>query len=240
MQFRHMIESIESVTDMSTLRIIICDNNSTQPEMIDLLNGLSTKYEVIRNKENLLFEGFNPGLSRVDTEYFMISDPDILLNTEMPRSWAISMVEAMKCYKAPKIGLALSIDFDISNPYLDQVRKAEQRCWEKEVRISNLDVPCFVAGVDTTLAVYRRDTYAYWSCDKMVFDGDHGIAPEGHIKQEDYNKKYPEPVIRIAGYYTARHTGWTAKEHYPTDFEWYTKNGNYMVSSSLYFNKFRG
>lgn len=230
-QLRDMVDSIEAYTDPRTYRLIICDNASTQPKMQEYLTFLDGRHTVIRNETNLLLEGFNPGLALVDTEYFIISDPDIMLRNTLTQDWIYKLIKIMDEVRAPKVGLALNIKFNIQNERTKRVQKCEGGYWIKKSKATE-DPPAFIAPVDTTMCVLKRDSYRFWN-DRLVFDKDHGITPEGYLTQDYYNfKKYRHPVIRVAGPFTAEHLGWDVHEKYKEDYEYYKNNCNLTIAST--------
>jgi len=236
-QLRDMIESIEKHTDLSMYRIIICDNGSKQ-NTLDYLKTLETKYIVNYNGENLLFEGLNIGLKSIDEPYFIISDPDILLNENISTDWPIKMAELLKeQYNCPKIGMALNIDFKEKSILTDKIKLIESPFWCDKVN-TLFSEPCYYAMTDTTMCMYRRDTYSYWrKNERLCFDREHGIVDYGYISQDFYNKKYTKKSIRIAGNFTAKHLGWYLDKKYLPDIDEYWQGCNQKIASSLFTMK---
>jgi len=232
-QFLDMVNSILCLTDPDTYRLIICDNASTSPKMVAYLNLLESEgHTIIRNERNLLFEGLNPGLALVDTDFFLISDPDIVLNPKTPFHWILRLKEALEAMPMSKIGLALDVNFDYENDFTKGILEIESRYWKETMDIPGINQPCYVAAVDTTMAMYRRDTFEFW--DKgMMFDKDHGITDANQIRQSEYNKRYYIPVARVAGDYTATHTGWDKSGKYAEDQAYYMKTCDAKVASTL-------
>lgn len=235
LQLRDMVCSIVERTDPDTYEIIICDNDSRQPEMKEYLKSQEEKHTIIYNPENNGFEGFNPGLKLVKTEFFILSDPDIVLNQKTPIDWILRLVETMKIFMTPKIGLALSIDLDVNIAFEKDVIEREQEYWGDtgSVEVANLGAPCFAAPVDTTLAMYRRDTYDFWINRELHFNHGDGIAPAKIIHQNQYNPKYYVPTLRVAGNYAATHTGWDTSDRYKNDFEYYKHHCDLDLASTV-------
>jgi len=232
-QFRDMVEAIAKLTDADTYRLIICDNASTSPKMIAYLAELEEAgHRIIRNKNNLLFEGLNPGLKEVDTDYFLISDPDIILNPSIPFHWILRFKETMDAVPMPKIGMALKVDFGYENDFTRKIQECEALYWRDTVTLPTINQPCFMGAIDTTMAMYRRDTYKFWH-GEMLFDKDHGINSGNQIKQDEYNSRYYMPIVRVAGDYTATHTGWDKTGKYMEDHAYYSRSCNQQVASTL-------
>jgi len=197
-----MITSIESYTDPETYKIIICDNNSQQKEMLELLDTLEKTYTVIRNDTNNTFEGLNPGLKIVKNfhdKYFIISDPDIILNSNIPSNWVTKMCELLDKTNYPKVGLSLNISFENINNWTNFIITTEKRYWKKECKVNFefLEADCYEALVDTTMAMYRHDTFTYWTNEVLQFDRDHGIVGGGWIHLGDFNPKYKDKLDNL-------------------------------------------
>lgn len=234
---RDMIESVEKYTEPDTYQIIICDNNTNQKEALDLLDELEEKHIVIRNSDNKTFEGLNPGLARVKEfhdKYFIISDPDLKLKPEMPKDWISKMVEILDKTNYPKVGLSLDIDFEEENGWTDHIKHVESHQWKDKVNFDFLDSDCYEGWVDTTMAMYRHDTYTYWQDGSLRFDRAHGIVDDGWIKFGGYNKKYIDKALRINGKFTCEHLGWWLDRKYLVDFpHYYIQSLAIRISSSF-------
>ena len=234
-QLKEMIDSIVERTDDNTYRIIVCDNGSTQPEMVEYLKSIETKHQVIYNGANNGFEGFNSGLNEVQEELFFLSDPDVVLSEIMPEHWILRFSEVMQTVMTPKLGVALDVErLDMKDEFQAMVKKRENEYWEHAgtIDIPAIDAPCYLAPVDTTLAMYRRDTYDFWTENNLSFKMGNGIAPCKQIHQNQYNKKYYVPTVRVAGRFTCRHTGWEMPTLYQSDYEYYKTNCDLDIAST--------
>lgn len=231
LQLSDMVDAIRERT-REPYKIAICDNASTQPEMLTLLKKLENSCTVIRNKDNLIFEGLNPGLRMIRDQFFVISDPDIIPNPEMPQDWPEMMIEGLRQTTAAKIGLALKTDYPDS-PYMDKhIKTIEKDHWQEAASVSGITDPCYCAAIDTTFAMYRADTFIHWKGgSNLVFVQGQGLYPTGTIVQF-YNPKYSTP-IRIGGRFTAEHGGWYANPKYYPDLDYYRSNCAQGMSSSL-------
>jgi len=87
----------------------------------------------------------------------------------------------------------------------------------------DLSVPCCETLVDTTMALYRSDTYRYWMDGSLRFDRDHGIIEDGWINPDNatFNPKYARTSLRVGGHFTAEHLGWFTEKKYLPDFFFY-------------------
>lgn len=232
LQFRDMMASIEANTDMSLVRLIVCDNASIHPEMVSYLNELERKYTIIRNKENNCFYGLNPGLKLVDTDYLIISDPDIRLNSAMPKDWPLTMKLTLEKLQIPKVGVALNLWWKQENLYNRTIRANESLYWCKPANLAFVKQPTYWAAIDTTLAMYRSDTFLFWKKGNLFFDRQNGLGGSGVVEQ-NYNPKYNRECIRIGGQFTCEHLGWYAEKKYLPDYEFYKAHSVTRFSSTL-------
>jgi|688.fasta_scaffold191548_2 glycosyltransferase involved in cell wall biosynthesis len=93
------------------LQIMIYDNNSTYAPMLQLLNKLENSYVIIRNSENrgpeFVYQDQN--LLKTLPPQFLLSDPDLDLNPELPIDFFETFFALTEFYKIGKAGSALSI-----------------------------------------------------------------------------------------------------------------------------------
>lgn len=241
---KDMIDSIVSYTEDGTYELIICDNCSTQPEMKDLLQDLEKRFRVLYNTENKLFEGLNIGLEFVQSNeipYFIITDPDLVLKKDIPKNWILKMKEILDKTNYPKVGLALDINFTQDNSYIDYIKYGQEAFWKNKINFDFLEDDCYEGLVDTTMAMYRKDTFSYWD-NKLVFDRSHGIEGGGWISLFHFNNKYKDTPLRIAGRFTVEHIGWWLTKKYLIDFPYYLEHSSCSdISSSfqrVYLDRF--
>lgn len=180
--------------------IVIYDNNSTYPEMIEYLNELSKDYMVI-------FSSMNTG-PRIFTEdldilpllpaKFIVSDPDLIYNPNLPSNFLDEMNLCLTKYNLTKVGFAIEIhDTDETDKFinLDRIYGYESQYWDHKLGITNSRDIIYDAPIDTTFSLNDRDKCIY---------------------QRKFNKPtFMYPSARIAGKYTCRHTGWWKKELMP-------------------------
>lgn len=249
LQLADMLQSIRRATFPGKYRFYICDNNSQDPNMKSLLRHLhqyDKVYTVIFNRTNNGFAGINPALKMIKEKYFIISDPDIVLNDKTLDDWIVKLQAILENYLVPKVGLALDLNFKINNEYTDLVKKCEKFYYKFPVKIDCINEPCFIAPIDTTLAMYRRDTFSFWKEPTLNID-ENILSGVGQIPQNLYNKKYNflgkrmvqgcPAVIRVGGRYTAKHLGWDMSEKYESENNFYYKTGDRQLSSILRYRK---
>lgn len=178
----------EQLSKYNLIDLIILDNQSSTPEMLTLLN----KYEhVVENPTGpyayLQEKDFYDWLPN----YFVITDPDIGFNKDLPSNFLEIMKDLSDRYKKFKVGFALDLDIkedhilDDPNYHTAWNKPISARLWESQFWTYQIDKtvtddPIYAAWVDTTFCLV--------------------------------NKKYfTDPcknALRIAGKYTSQHFGW--------------------------------
>ena len=102
---------VDQLQRFPKLQIMIYDNNSTYTPMLQLLNELENSYTIIRNSENrgpeFVYQDQN--LLKTLPPQFLLSDPDLDLNPELPIDFFETFFALTEFYKIGKAGSALSI-----------------------------------------------------------------------------------------------------------------------------------
>jgi hypothetical protein len=224
-QFREMIESIEKTTPPDTFDLIICDNASEQPEMKAYLETLKPKYKVLIHPQNLIFNGANAGLALIgNAPYFIFSDPDIILNPSIPPNWIDLFIKFFEKHNYPKVGCALDITrIPMQVPGAQVIYNIEKSYYQNEQHTDLFPDPFYSCVTDTTLCMYRRDTFSYWNPSQIPQF--RPIPNNGTISTGpgSYNPKYKPMPARVAGRFTACHTGWEMSVRYQSDLSFYKK-----------------
>lgn len=193
---RLCIESILEQT-CSPFHIYIVDNNSSDEEQLNILNGYVNhpKITIIRNKTNLWVLGVNETLQRVkashQSKYFVLTDGDIeFKNKNSTTCWLSELVKYMSEYSCiGKIGLSLDWNLISSDPFYSEIYQQEQKLYDESRKIG----PLYISPVDTTAAIYRWD----WSISGFEFYPDH----IRYLRPEMYSCRTPRD-------FTVEHHGW--------------------------------
>jgi hypothetical protein len=205
---KSMIDQLEK---RGWTNIIICDNGSTYLPMLDLLDKLSDNYHVVMWGKNLGPRIYteNKDICSKMPKYFIVTDPDLLLNEQMPTAALSKMRRILETYRVSKVGLAIDIDTPeerdrFFNP--DKVDDWERIYWTRKIdRLPEID-DLYAAPIDTTFCLYNRDQFLL------------------EIDNVDGRMTCNTSAIRIAGRFTCRHMGWWSEQPLTEEEHEYYKN----------------
>ena len=200
---RHMIDQLTRLTMLD--RVIVCDNGSDYPPMIDYLNELSETCHVVFWGENKgpRYYTENKEILLSMPEYFIVTDPDLILNEHMPKNFIDKMKRIVDMYGVSKAGCAIEImDEEERSRFFnaDQVDRWESNYWTRKLEQYPEVDDLYAAPIDTTFCLHNRDKF----------------AQEIDFARMTCNTS----AIRIAGRFTCRHMGWWAEQ--PLSEEEYT------------------
>lgn len=210
-QLLYLKKNIEQLKKNNFKKIIIIDNNSTFPELLEYYKTIDSFITVIQLQENLghlvlykkldLFNKYCKGF------YFM-TDADVILNDRLPPDFKQNLLATLKKYHFfhTKVGFALDIsDIPDFYPLKQKVMKWESKYWEKQIG-KNM----YEADIDTTFGLYKPG---------------YKIS-----KYSSFTK-----AVRVAGNFTAKHGGWYLDpNHFSDEQKFYFKDN---ISTSWIFNE---
>ena len=205
----NMLKQIASINKDYYTNIIILNNTSTCPDTIAYLNKVDVR--VIHNVEN-----FGPWITPTKNRHiydllpdkYIITDPDLKLNPNIPSNFIEILVSLSDKYKPSKIGFALDItDHDKFYPTTKYFADMSIRDWELQFWQNKIEDECeyeiYCTGIDTTFCLISKTNIEYnFSLNIMVAD------------------------IRVAGDFTAKHIPWYIEN------EIYNVYDNYMVNTN--------
>jgi glycosyltransferase involved in cell wall biosynthesis len=204
---RSMLEQLSRVEHGE---IVVLDQASTYPPMLEYLQELESELTVVRLRTN---NGphwlFTSGLALTLPKFFIYTDADIRFPADMPAGFIGEMIRAVEFLQATKLGLAL----DISQP--EAMKRAniniggedytfatwESQFWRHPLSVGDLQL--YEAPVDTTFALYNRREFDPWArafAKKKIFDC------------MDTPRSY-----RLAGRYTSTHLPWMLDDPIPQE-----------------------
>lgn len=183
--------------------IVIIDNQSSYPPLLKYYKEIADKVSVRLMDYNYghLVVWQNKSLyDEFSSEYYIVTDSDILPNKNLPKDYLKSMITLLNRYKnVSKVGFALQID-DIPDHYELKNKVLE---WEAKHWLEPIDTNLYLTDIDTTFALYPP-SFKYIPQDRSFFKG-----------------------IRIAGDFIAKHSGWYSDSLSPTEEEiFYKKSTN--------------
>jgi len=179
--------------------IIILDNFSRYPEMRIALDNMSDQGCVVVKK--FTNDGpreyyKNKDLFNWLPDKFVLTDPDIGFNKNLPKNFINTMISISEKYKLYKVGFALDIEMNhlngdtnikniMFNPRLSMYQW-EQQFWSNKLFETKEYDPVYSAAIDTTFCLVNKKFF----------------------------RDYEEPMqvkdlcVRIGGNFTAQHYGW--------------------------------
>ena len=183
---------VGQLTARGLFDLVVVDNNSTIEGMSELLDELSSDFTVIKKKTN---DGPTEFYKNKDfyswlPRWFVITDPDIGFNKNLPEDFIEVMKELSDRFNTFRTGFALDIEMEGIESNIKEImfipaRKSmyEWECqfWREHLGVTKYGDAVYGAALDTTFCLV----------DKSKNKGD-----------------YYKPSIRIAGRFTAQHYGW--------------------------------
>lgn len=175
--------------------IVIVDNNSTYPPLLEYYKQVKDSVTIERMEENyghLVFWKNEKLYNKYSKGYHIITDADIIPNENLPKDYIKQLSDILDRNKdVTKVGFALKID-DIPDffQHKSKVLEWEKKHWDNQVG-NNL----YRNELDTTFAIYPP----HYTYDLLNF----------------YH------AIRVAGDFTAQHNGWYIDDKNLTEEEEY-------------------
>lgn len=180
----NMISCIRKINKDYTNNIVLVDNNSTRKETISFLNSIHVKVHF--NYSNMgpwISPNNNFHIYKTLPDYFVLTDPDLELNPNMPSDFLDRLLEISNKYPwTSKIGLAL--DISDSHLFFDgiytedrTIHKHESQFWTNPIDDPKYEL--YRSALDTTFCLVN----------KKIFD-------------------HPNNHIRVAGNFTCKHLPW--------------------------------
>jgi len=155
---------INQLKKHSLTDIIILDNFSLYPEMRNLLKDLSKDYIVVSKFTNEGPREFytNTELFNWLPNKFIVTDPDIGLNPELPSNFVEMMEKVSEDFKLFKVGVALDIEFDGNEcikrvmPWGSTIYDWELTMYLDEIATTLSGDPVYKAPLDTTFCLVNK------------------------------------------------------------------------------------
>lgn len=204
--FASLVAMIEYLQRLERVDVVIIDNESTYPQLLDWYKTYDGKIVFLGNN----IGNRSPWLNKIvmqpeehskyyGSEYYIVTDPDLSLD-KIPNNLLDIMIEASDiCVFANKIGLSLEIN-DIPEDSIFGKKNIVE--WESQFWKKIIYNRYWHADVDTTFALYKSNT------------------------NHEYAQR-TDNSIRLDRPYTAKHLPWYFTTNNITDeFLWIVKNSN--------------
>ena len=216
---KNMVEQLQKYTT----NISIIDNCSSYPPLVSYLKFIESRVRVIYKDQNYGHRVvYRPEIQELMGEKYIITDPDLQLNPNLPSNFIEILDELTEKYQICRIGLALDIFSDDINPnvmnkfvYFEgggstNIRNVEQAYWNKKIPDDTYEL--YVARTDTTFSFINKK-YNY----------------------VEYNG------FRIAGNFTCKHKPFHIKwknELLSGELEFYANNNTSTTSFNIVKNQY--
>lgn len=201
-QFFYMKDMIDFLLKSGYKNIIILDNQSTYPKLLDYYKkNDNKKFKVIYLHKNyghkaLWDSGY---INKFKNNYFVYTDPDLNIS-KLPHDFVKDFIDIHKKYGNIKIKIGCSLRIDnLPNHFKNknEVIKWEKKFWKKPIQSytkNNKKVVIYKAEVDSTLALYPKNY-----------------------------TNYTVKGLRVSGEYNIEHKPWYFSKNIPDDFKYYLK-----------------
>ena len=163
---------------------ILLDNSSSYPPLLEWYKSCPFKVHTFNQRygERVFWDS---GLFKeYDDEYYIVTDHDLDISN-VPPDYTEVLIKGLENKDITKCGLSLDIDDLPDTPYGKDVIGCELKYWGDKDFLGN-----YIAGVDTTFAMYDRK--------RQTLGWDHG-------DKFYYGSRLPKP-------YTAKHMPWYLTE----------------------------
>lgn len=196
-EYENIVNMIRSLVNFTNYpyTIFVVDNNSSPDTRLKLRSYLNNSNIVlIENPRNNWVLGFNEALKHPawnnEWKYIALSDADIEVPDLGVNCWLTRMVDELEVHRCiGKLGAALRFD-DIDVEDIKETIITRELIYRSRPRIGNN----YIAPVDTTLALYRKDVFIHGTFSLK-------IGHASRIKPHYY-------VCRTSDDIQVRHMGW--------------------------------
>ena len=178
---KSMVDQLLNYTD----NIYIIDNKSTYPPLVSYLKSIENKIKVLYMDQNYGHKVYQRDeITKLSGDKYIITDPDLILNKNLPKNFIDILSSLSDKYQIGKIGFALDITKNINLTMISSDNKQNIINWELQFwknKIDNSEYELYNADIDTTFVLINKKYY----------------------KPDSYTS------IRIAGDFTSTHIPWT-------------------------------
>ena len=197
-QLFYLRQLIDFLQQRGLKKIVIIDNKSTYPPLLNYYNEIKENVKIEFMDENLghaIFFKSKKLQKKYGQGFFVITDADVVPNELLPPNFMEQMIGHLRKYwkEITKVGFALKLD-DIpeGNQLKDKILNWEKKFWQKQI-----DENIFEAPLDTTFSLYKP------------------------CYPNKYNNVYRGAAHRFGGSFTAKHGGWYLEQNNLTEEQKY-------------------
>ncbi len=194
--------------------IVVLDNKSEFPGMLNLLKDVERDLTVIRLSENYGPHHIFRHQEILDClpTFFSYTDPDLKFNEKLPVNFLKQLEQLTVEQQIGKAGFALDLSDSgkfrkgkfFAGGKLQSIKKWEKKYWKNPI-MNSLGLEAYLAPIDTTFALYNQNFFSF----ENFYSG-----------------------IRVAGSFTAKHLPWYADSHVPqAELDFYTSAAKFSVYS---------
>ncbi len=210
-QLAYLKELIDALQNYNHERIVIIDNASTYPPLLEYYEQIGkyiTIHRLTQNIGHMVFWKNKKLFKQYGRGYYVLTDADILPNKNLPLNYIMSMKKLLdETRNIVKVGFALNIE-DIPDHYKlkEKIITLEKKYWEDQIAPD-----IYRADVDTTFALYKP----------------------GLNLGNRFMMRYFYTALRVGGDFTCRHGGWYIDHNRPTpEQSFYMKTANLSSSGN--------
>lgn len=208
-QLLYLKKLIGFLTKCGYKNIVIIDNASTYPPLIEYLKDLEKVCTIHRQTENyghLVFWEKKELYEEYAKGYYVVTDADVVPDDFCPSDFLGYFKSLLdKNHKISKVGFSLRLDnIPETNPNKKTILEWEKKYWTHKVDEDN-----YSADIDTTFALYRPKYFK--------------------LDQENFMR-----AIRTKSPYLATHGGWIIdKDNFTEEQKYYMQTANESSSWKL-------
>lgn len=158
-QYNYLKQNINIFLKLGFKKIVVIDNASSYPPLLDYFEEIKSKVKIHRLKKNyghLVFWRRKDIFSLYSKGFYIVTDPDVIPLNPQYNFVKKALMKLLKYPGYTKVGLSLNID-DIPLTYKF---RQEVLAWESQFWVKDRDKMCFIANIDTTMALYKPN-YMY-------------------------------------------------------------------------------
>jgi len=184
----YVVNMVKQLNNMGVTPIVF-DNGSKCKNTIDLLKQIHEKTAyIVWCRKNLKHKvGFQPGIFENMPKIFAYTDPDLMLNKNLPSNFLEILYNLTTQYKVFKAGFSLKIESSLMNQKMLIEKKVkrtipilkkysivewESQYWRFKLQ-RNDDLIIYSAPIDTTFGVYNKNNYFGNFTDAVRVAGDY-------------------------------------------------------------------